>query len=163
MKIVEYAPHFNEKIKDLLVELQEYIVEIDKDKLSIISEDYREKYFEKTLKETQENNGKIFVAVQENEVVGMIACHIFHYDEFDKLDYSCPKKGIISELIVSKLTRNSGVGKLLITHAENHLKSQNCECVQLEVFAYNESGKNFYKKQGYGERCLTLFKNLKKD
>ena len=102
MKIVEYESSFSEKVKDLLVELQEYVVKIDKYKLNIISPFYREEYFKKMMEEVYKQGGKVFVAVLNDEVVGFIAGVFESYDEFDKLDFTCPKRGIIKELIVSE-------------------------------------------------------------
>ena len=46
--IVEYDESYNENIKDLLVELQNHIVNIDKEKYNIITDQYRDLYFNKT-------------------------------------------------------------------------------------------------------------------
>ena len=43
---------------------------------------------------------------------------------------------------------------------ESYFKSINCEFVQIDVFAYNEIGKNFYYKNNYEDRMITLFKKL---
>lgn len=45
MEIINYSSKYDEDIKDLLVELQEHIVEIDREKYNILTPDYREKYF----------------------------------------------------------------------------------------------------------------------
>ena len=49
MEIIEYKEKYAERVKDILVELQEYIVSIDNWHLNIITPKFREKYFEKTL------------------------------------------------------------------------------------------------------------------
>ena len=41
--IIEYEDKYLEDVRDLLVELEEYIVSIDEDNLDIVSADYREK------------------------------------------------------------------------------------------------------------------------
>ena len=83
------------------------------------------------------------------------------YDERDKLDYLCPTKGIIAELIVSKFSRSKGTGGLLLTTMEDYFKSIGCEYIQLDVFAYNETAKIFYYKNNYEDRMVTLFKKIK--
>ena len=45
MEIIEYKDKYLEDCKDLLVELEEYILSIDKDKLDTIHPDYRDKMF----------------------------------------------------------------------------------------------------------------------
>ncbi len=43
MKIIEYEDKYLENIRDLQVELEEYIIFIDKDNLDKIDNEYREK------------------------------------------------------------------------------------------------------------------------
>ena len=43
MKIIEYNDKYLEDVKDLLVELEEYILSIDKDNLDQLHPDYRDK------------------------------------------------------------------------------------------------------------------------
>ena len=43
MKIVEYEKKYLEDVRDLLVELEEYIISIDKDELDQLHPEYREK------------------------------------------------------------------------------------------------------------------------
>lgn len=160
MIIREVTNNDVDQIKDLLVELQQYVIEIDKYNLNIISAEYRDKYFEYMLEDCSSQQGKIFVAEEENKIIGMIAGYVQDYDERDKLDYLCPKKGIIAELIVSKNIRGKGTGQMLLNKIEDYFKSINCEYTQIDVFAYNNIAKNFYYKNNYEERMLTLFKKL---
>ena len=51
--IIEYSPNYDEEIKDLLVELQQYLSDIDKERYNIVGDDYRKKYFEKTMEEVK--------------------------------------------------------------------------------------------------------------
>ena len=90
----------------------------------------------------------------------MIAGHVKQYSSADLLDYACPKKGFIAELIVSKKHRSSGVGNLLICEIENYFKQIGCEFVQLDLFAYNETAKNFYLKHNYEDVLITMLKKI---
>lgn len=60
MKIIEYNPKYDEQIKILLVELQSYITKIDKDKYNIITKEFKEKYFQKTIEEYKIMKEKYF-------------------------------------------------------------------------------------------------------
>ena len=82
------------------------------------------------------------------------------YEEYDYLDYKCPKSGEISELIISKEARGKGIGKQLMKKIENYFKSIDCEYVFLDVFAYNKNAVEFYKKEGYHSRMLIDVKRL---
>lgn len=160
MEIREFDYKYKEQIKDLLVELQQYVILIDKYNLNIMSETYRDKYFDYMVDDCNNQQGQILVAINNENVVGFIAGFVQTYDERDKLDYICPKKGIIAELIVSKDARSEGVGQKLLSAIEDYFKSISCEYVQIDVFAYNDIAKNFYYKNNYEDRMLTLFKKI---
>lgn len=44
MNIIEYSDKYLEDVKDLLIELEEYILLIDKDNLDQLHPEYREKW-----------------------------------------------------------------------------------------------------------------------
>lgn len=160
MKIIEYEEKYLEDVKDLLVELEEYILTIDKDQLDQLHQDYRDKMAILDLNEVNENNGKCFIAIENDKAVGVIMGIVPEYDEYDYLDYKCPKKGEITELIVSKNIRSKGTGQLLMQKMEEYFKSINCEYIIIDVFAYNDTAINFYKKQGYHTRMLVDIKKI---
>lgn len=160
MKITEYEDKYLEDVKNLLVELEEYIVSIDKDHLDQVHPEYREKMAILDLEEVKNNNGKCYIAVENDKAVGLIMGIIPQYDEYDYLDYKCPKRGEITELVVSSKIRNSGVGQLLMSKIEEYFKSVDCEYVLVDVFAYNENAIKFYNKSGYHSRMYTNIKKL---
>ena len=82
------------------------------------------------------------------------------YDEYDYLDYKYPKKGEVTELIISKNVRSNGIGQKLMEKMEDYFKSIDCEYVVIDVFTYNELAINFYRKQGYHTRMLVDIKKL---
>lgn len=161
MKIIEYEDKYFEDVKELLVQLEEYIVSIDKDCLDQLHPDYREKMAIIDLKEVDDSNGKCYLALENDNIVGLIMGYIPAYDEFDYLDYKCPKRGKISELIVTSKIRSKGVGQVLIDRMEQYFKSKGCEYVLVDVFAYNENAIKFYGKKGYHPRMFTNIKKIK--
>ena len=158
MKIVEYEEKYLDDVKDLLVELEEYIVSIDKDSLDQLHPEYKEKMALLDLKEVNDNKGKCYLAVENDKAVGL---SIRPYDEYDYLDYKCPKTGEITELIVTNKIRNKGVGQLLINKMEEYFKSLDCEYINIDVFAYNENAIKFYNKNGYHHRMYIDIKRIK--
>ena len=98
--IVEYDPKYDEQIKDLLVELQNYLIDIDDWHTQIMSPQYREKAYEMDMKKVKEQNGKVFVYVENGIVNGVIMGIVNENDEIDKLTNDCAKTGNILELIV---------------------------------------------------------------
>ncbi len=160
MEIILYEDKYLEEVRDLLVELEDYIVSIDEDDLDRVGPNYREKMALYDLEEVKNNDGKCFLALEDNKVVGLIMGYIRKYDEEDYLDYKCPKYGVVKELIVSSKIRNKGVGTLLLEKMEDYFKSVDCEYIGLEVFAYNKNALNFYTKNGYHSRTVNVIKKV---
>jgi len=161
MEIIEYEERYLEDVRDLLTELEEYIVSIDKDELDQVHPEYHEKMALVDLAEVNKNNGKCYLAIENDKAIGLIMGTIPQYEEYDYLDYKCPKRGIITELIVTSKIRSKGVGQALMNKMEEYLKLNNCEYVLVDVFAYNENVINFYNKKGYHPRMYTDIKKLK--
>jgi len=160
MKIIEYEDKYLDDVRDLLTELEEYIVSIDIDHLDQVHKDYHEKMAIVDLMEVKENNGKCYLAIENDYVIGLIMGTIPEYDEYDYLDYKCPNRGVITELIVTNKVRSKGVGKALMKKLETYFKDNNCEYVLVDVFAYNTIGINFYNKLGYHPRMYVDIKKL---
>lgn len=109
-------PYSNEKqqVVNLLIELQEYLVSVDDEKVQTIDDEYGEKYFTYLQGLVKNHDGIILLAVSGSEVVGFIAGYIEPKDEEDIITNRCPKRGIISDLAVTASCRGSGVGKDLM-------------------------------------------------
>ena len=161
MQIIEYEEKYLEDVRDLLVELEEYILTVDKDELDQLHPEYREKMALLDLEEVKENNGKCYLAIENDKAIGLIMGTIIKYDEYDYLDYKCPKEGEITELIVTSKTRSKGIGQALMNKMEEYFKSVGCEYILVDVFAYNENGIKFYDKQGYHPRMHVGIKKIK--
>lgn len=155
--IIEYNEKYKEEVKDLLVELQEYIVSIDKEKYNIITKEYRDIYFNKTMEDINKYEGKMYLYKDNNKIIGLIVGLINNLEECN-YDFKCPKRGRITELVVSKHHRKSGVGSILLHSMEDYLKSVECKDILLGVFAYNENAIKFYEKNGYHIRMLDMTK-----
>ena len=160
MNIIEYEDKYLEDVKDLLTELEEYLVSIDKDNLDQVHPEYHDKMAILDLDEVNKYNGKCYLAIENDKAIGLIMGMVPDYDEYDYLDYKCPKRGIITELIVTKKTRSKGVGQQLMNKMEEYFKSVGCEYVLVDVFAYNEPAIKFYDKKGYHPRMYTNIKKL---
>lgn len=159
--IKEYDDKYLEDIKNLLVELEEYIVSVDEDNLDRLHNDYRDKMALIDLELINKNNGKCYIALDNDKVVGLIMGIISKYDEYDYLDYKCPKRGKVMELVVSSKARHNGIGQQLINAMEDYFIFQECEYVLVDVFAYNDTAIKFYSKNGYHPRMITNIKKIR--
>ena len=137
MNIIEYEKSYLEDVKNLLVELEEYIISIDKDNLDQVHPEYRDKMAVIDLEKINNYNGKCYLAIENNSVVGLIMGCIHPYDEYDYLDYKCPKAGEVTELIVSQDARSKGIGQLLLNSIEKYFKDKKDELEQRYNFTEN--------------------------
>ena len=160
MEIIELKPKYASQAKALLVELQKFIIKMDEFSLNIMGEDFEEQYYKRLVSKTKRNNGKIYIAKSGEKVVGLIAGYIEKYSKSDAIDYACPQKGIIAELIVTMQQQKNGVGQKLMDKMQQYFLQQQCEYVSLEVFSCNQNAKKFYKKNGFCERCVIMTKKI---
>ncbi len=157
--IIEYDSKYDEDIKDLLVELQACIVNLDKEKYNILTKNYREEYFKKTMQEIKKCNGKMLLYSKNQKIIGLVV-GIINNEEIFEYDFSAPKRGRITELIVSKDFRANGYGKILLNAMEKYLIENGCKDVLLEVFGYNKNAIKFYENNGYDTRLIDMTKKL---
>lgn len=83
MQIIEYQEKYLEDVKSLLVELEEYILTIDKDNLDQLHPEYRDKMAILDLEEVKDNEGKCYLAMENDKVVGLIMGYVRTYDDLD--------------------------------------------------------------------------------
>lgn len=155
--VLEYDEKYDDDIKDLLVELKEYIQNIDIEGYNILQKNYRKLYFEKVLNDVKNYKGKIFLYEDDNKIVGLVV-GIVNNDEIETYDFKAPKRGRITELVISKNVRSKGIGTVLLKYMEDYLKSIGCKDILIGVFAYNDNAVKFYRKNGYHVRMIDMIK-----
>ena len=160
MYIIEYEERYLNRVRDLLTELEEYLVSIDKDNLDMVHPDYWDKMALIDLDDVNRYSGRCYLALDNDHVVGLIMGIIPEYGEYDHLDYKCPRKGVITELIVSDFAQGEGIGKALIEKMEEYFKGHGCEYSFVDVFAYNDRAVLFYNRNGYHHRMFADIKQL---
>lgn len=158
--IIEYDSKYDEQIKDLLVELQNYLVDIDNWHTQILKPEYRENMFKLDMEKVRKQNGKIYLYIENNVAIGIIIGIIEEKDEIDKLTNDCAKTGSILELVVKNDIRGNGIGKLLLGKIEQFFKDVDCKRINIEVFGPNKKGLNFYEKNGYVTRDIIVSKKI---
>lgn len=158
--IIEYDKKYDEQIKDLLVELQNYLIDIDNWHTQVLLPEYRENIFKIDINKVRKQNGKIYLSVENNVVNGLIIGIVEEKDEIDKLTNDCAKTGSVLELIVKNDIRGNGIGKSLLEKIEDYFKSISCKRINIEVFGPNKKGLNFYEKNDYIIRDIIVSKRI---
>ena len=136
------------------------MVDIDDWHTQVINPEYRESYFKMDMNKVKNQSGKIYLAIENESVIGLIIGIVDEKDEIDKLTNDCTKTGSIIELIVNHNLRGTGVGKILLEKMEQYFKDINCKRINIEVFGPNKSALNFYTKNDYTIRDIIVSKKI---
>ncbi len=159
MRIIKYEDKYIEDVKRLLLELQEYVVSLDPYKYNILEDGYSDQVFEIDYKEVIDNDGVIFLAEDDDKIIGLIMGMI--HKPVTEYDYVCPyNTGEVIELIVSRDARCGGVGKELLNNMEEYFKNKGCRTINIDVFGYNDLAIDFYNRRGYHNRMLVVSKKI---
>jgi len=155
--IIDYNSKYDEEIKNLLVELKEHIMKIDKEHYNVVGDAFKEEYFRKTMDEIEKYQGKMYLYQVDDKIVGLVV-GLINNEEIDNYDFKAPKRGRVSELVISRKYRKKGYGKTLLNAMEKYLKSVGCMDILIGVFGYNNSAIRFYEQNGYHTRMIEMTK-----
>lgn len=157
-EIIDFDPAYTEAAKDLLVELQSYIASLDGRGVIVLKDNFRDGYFDFGSAEVEKQNGRIFLAIKCGRAVGIVICKIFQGGGEEEFTSTCPKVGFISDLAVTERERRQGIGRALLSRAEQFFSERGCEYTQLEVFAPNRAALSLYESCGFFPLCHYLSK-----
>ena len=109
---------------------------------------------EKALKKIIEdkNIGDIFVAVKENKVVAMVNVLYTISTALGE------KVAILEDMVVFKEFKNQKIGSSLIKFTLDYLKRNSFKRVTLLTDSDNFNAHNFYKKYGFIESSMVVFR-----
>ncbi|MDD4387477.1 MAG: GNAT family N-acetyltransferase [Clostridia bacterium] len=160
IEIVEYSDKNRVNLEILIYKLCLYIVKIDPLKMNGIKKDFKQVYIDYLLEDVAEKNGKIYMAIFKNKIVGVIVGIIKEHDKVVKSFYLGKKEGLIHELYVEEKYRGLKLASKLMSKMEEHFKLNGCDEIRLNVFAQNNLARKFYNKLEYSERNINLMKKI---
>jgi ribosomal protein S18 acetylase RimI-like enzyme len=158
--VEEYTPKYKTDLIKLMDTLMDHLVEIDPLQRLRRQPGYGENYVNRILKEIDSSSGKIFLALENEEVLGAVYGNIEKQSEEDLLAWIPTKTARVQDLVVTKDRRGKGVGTLLLEKIEQYFISQNADVIRLKVMRQN-SAYDFYKKYGYEDRLIDVIKSLR--
>lgn len=111
-------------------------------------------FVEKYKKTLQDDNSYSIVAIEDNNVVGVLISRI--------INRLAKAKNIlfIDDLIVNKKCRNVGIGKLLIQNATTYAISKDCGALELTSMIVNVNAHRFYENNGFEKKQYKFKKHL---
>ena len=94
----------------------------------------------------ESNNGKIFIAEDNNEIVGHC---IINIREIKNHNMFHDMKNIeIDDLCVDEKHRKKGIGKKLFEEVKTYSKENGINFIELMVWEFNENARKFYENMG---------------
>jgi len=162
--MIDIRPHHStdqSALLQLMAELQEHLSAMDPLKRIRNIEDFDgAKYIDHLLEKVRHDKGEIFVAEEQDKLLGFIAGTIPNEDPDDALDHYPAKEGNIIELVVSQKHRGQGAGRALMEKMETYFREKNCEYIRVGCFAPNTGTHVFYEKCSYTDRYTEMLKKL---
>lgn len=159
IKIQEYSDNYFSQVATLFDEFQGFIAWIDPLKGNVWRKGYGQVATKETLEDVREKEGTFLLALDGEKVAGFIAGVIKHAAEIEQFTSAIPQdEGRITELYLSGEYQHQGLGRKLMTAAEDFFQKKGIKVVRVEVFAPNDSARKFYEKMGFKERSLDLIK-----
>ncbi|MDD5702169.1 MAG: GNAT family N-acetyltransferase [Dehalococcoidales bacterium] len=115
-------------------------------------------YFAWMMKRCRKYSGKLFIAEDDGNVIGFISV-LGRVKYTDPDDYP-HEYALIEELVVRAPYRGRGLGRQLLSKAEEYVRGIGSLSLQLEVTAANSQARRLYKSAGFQEAWIELEKKL---
>lgn len=116
-------------------------------------------YVDRVLAEAADHQGALIVAVADGVIVGYasLLAVVSSEDEADEIFHTY---SYVSDLVVSRGARGSGIGRLLLNECERLARAAGQPRLRLNVLASNEGARLFYARLGFEPQLVTLEKPL---
>ncbi len=153
LQIRAYRPQTDrDALLRCFIELQEHERELDPDLRP--GDEIAESYLAHLFSECAATGGRIFVALNEDEVVGYVAVMVRMMP--DPLDSLPHPYAYVHDLVVADALRGRGGGKALLERAEAFAREAGAERMRLHVLANNRAAVAAYQSAGYApyETCF---------
>jgi ribosomal protein S18 acetylase RimI-like enzyme len=138
----------------------DYVASIDDLKRIRRMPEFGESFTQRTLQKVAENDGMIYVAELDSELVGVVVGTILEQSEEDQLEHVPSKFGEVLEIVVKAGYRDKGVGTMLMNRLEEYFKKNDCNISGVGVLAPNKDAHRLYNKLGYEDRSFYMTKDL---
>jgi ribosomal protein S18 acetylase RimI-like enzyme len=138
--IREYRPADVSAVRQCVVELQDFERALDSRLRP--GETMADAYCERIHARCAESDGRVFVAEQDESVVGFVA--VFSRESFTELDEPPGTYAFISDLVVLSPYRGRGIGRQLLQRAEAFAREADARELRIGVLAENLKARRMY-------------------
>jgi ribosomal protein S18 acetylase RimI-like enzyme len=146
--------------ESLMDAFQDELVAMDPHRRVIRGPGYGKEFVQRMLDDAAESEGHVLIAQDDGELVGFGAGAVRVRDDAAALSVVDDRSGEVTELYVVPHARGRGIGRALLARFESLFRGQGCDCMRIEVFAYNLRARSFYADLGFEERDIALFRPI---
>lgn len=105
-------------------------------------------------------DGKMFVAEEAGKVVGFVC--VWARVPSEEPDDDPSEYAFVSDLVVELAQRHRGIGRELMSAAEDYARARGARRIRLRVLARNMAARGLYESMTYLEREIELEKSLER-
>ncbi len=149
-----YRPGDRSGVESCIVTLQDHERTLQPDRVRgwTIASRYRQLL----LRRCRQGPGRIYVATVAGEVVGFVC--FWRVRETGNLVTTLTDYTYVSDLVVRPGWRRRGVGRALMRRAEGFARRRGTGAVRVNVLARNTGAWRFYRRAGFANYEVSLFK-----
>lgn len=155
---------YNDKDKDALLvlakRLDDYVKSIDPIKRVKNLPSFSELSLDETLDRVKRYQGKIFLAVYGESIVGFVTGFLLQQSELNKLEIGVHTVGEVNDIYIDEEYRGKGIGKNMLNMMEDYFEGLNCDSILIRLFAPNGNAHKMYKNCGFMDREITMLKQI---
>lgn len=123
----------------------------------LIKKENIQKKLLKDAKQTiKDNNSFLFVAEENNKILG----YIYFYIEKNISWFKIKKYGFLDEICVSPKYRGKGIAKSLLSFVQKYLKNKGINYILLKTSLDNELAKKTWQAYGFKEQMILWVKKF---
>lgn len=116
-----------------------------------------QKILEESLaKNIKSSNGRIFVAEENDNIIGYLLAFKINREEMFKIK----KAGLIADIFISEDFRKIGTGEGLVKECFNWFKENGISFVEISVEVSNSGALKFWDKMEFKDVCVLKYKKI---
>jgi len=119
-------------------------------------EKVKDRYKEYLIKDLDSEHRAVFVASDDNKIIGMIIGRIYR----SLIVAGYEKRGSMGNLYVKKSYRKRGIGKNLMKALIDWFKSKNVTGLTLAIYKHNKISEGICKGMGFNTYCKMMYKEI---
>lgn len=158
--IRKYIDSDRTNLIDAMRALRYFLIPLNPDRKSEISQDYFEQYIEEVLTELMLAEAIILVAEHNGLIVGYIHGVLKRTTKLDQLQFKTTVVGEVVDLYVNPDYQGQRIGSHLTNAAIPFFKENGCKSMSLDVLTNNKAAITFYEKLGFVTESQEMMKKI---